>query len=98
MTTFLLLNMFSYAMAFNQPLPWNTENVTDMGNMFLNASSFNQRILGEKDSKWAFIGSQYLGECNKLPTDLIQHISEFAFHSWNMKKVSDVQNMFGIRK
>ena len=35
--------MFGGATSFNQPLnDWNVSNVTDMGSMFHEASSFNQ--------------------------------------------------------
>ena len=36
--------MFNYATSFNQPINWNTENVTLTTNMFDHATSFNQSI------------------------------------------------------
>ena len=36
--------MFANASIFNQDLDWNTENVTDMSNMFLDAKNFKGRL------------------------------------------------------
>ena len=41
---FNMSNMFNGASAFNQPLTWDTSNVTNMSGMFLSASSFNRTI------------------------------------------------------
>lgn len=37
-------SMFSYAIAFNQPVTFNVDSVTDMSSMFLVTGSFNQPI------------------------------------------------------
>ena len=37
--------MFNDATSFNQPLQWNTENVTNMSSMFEGATSFNQPLV-----------------------------------------------------
>jgi hypothetical protein len=86
--------MFLSASLFNQPLNWDTGNVTDMSGMFWEASLFDQNLLNKKREKWAFVETQYLGNCKKLPTELIKLISQFAFGSWNMKNVTNTEGMF----
>ena len=80
--------------SFNQPLNWDTTNVRSMSCMFYQATSFNQNVFDKKRNKWAFLETQYLGKCKRLPTDLIRLISQLAFYSWNMEKVTSLQNMF----
>jgi len=76
-------------------LNWNTENVVDMSSMFERAISFNKRLFNKSLEKWAFVETQYLGKCIKLPTDIIRLIAEFAFGgSWNVKKVTNGDDMF----
>ena len=41
--------MFARACSFNQPLQWNTSNVTDMRLMFYKATLFNQSL-----KNWVF--------------------------------------------
>jgi hypothetical protein len=68
--------------------------VTDMSGMFWEASLFDQNLLNKKREKWAFVETQYLGNCKKLPTELIKLTSKFAFGSWNMKNVTNAKDMF----
>jgi surface protein len=89
-----MCSMFYKATSFNQPLNWDTTNVRSMSCMFYQATSFNQNVFDKKRNKWAFLETQYLGKCKRLPTDLIRLISQLAFYSWNMEKVTSLQNMF----
>jgi len=53
--------MFDGASSFNQPLEFNTENVSDMHEMFIDASSFNQPLEFNTDNiidmTWIFLNS-----------------------------------------
>ena len=56
--------MFSRAAAFNktnQPLTWNTSSVTDMKEMFFNASSFNQPISNWSTSNVTDMSGMFYG-------------------------------------
>jgi hypothetical protein len=86
--------MFRKASSFNQPLNWDTGNVINMDSLFKEAKSFNQNLLNKEREKWAFVETQYLGNCKKLPTELIKLISQFAFVPWNMKNVANTKDMF----
>ena len=47
--------MFSGANSFNnanQPLTWNTQNVTDMMQMFKNATAFDQPLVDDQGNGW----------------------------------------------
>jgi len=87
-------SMFGLAISFNQPLTFDTGNVTNMDSLFKAAISFNQNLLNKKREKWAFVKTQYLGNCKKLPTELIKLISQFAFVPWNMENVTNTKDMF----
>ena len=87
--------MFYQASSFNQLLNWDTRNVINMSEMFCDAKSFNQNLFNKKREKWAFVETQYLGNCKKLPTELIRLVAQFAFNSsWNMKNVTRKRSMF----
>ena len=62
--------------------------------MFDCATEFNQHLINQKRKKWALLESQYLGNEIQLPTELIKHISEFAFASWDLTNVTDARHMF----
>ena len=87
--------MFIGTSSFNQPLNWDTCNVTNMSGMFWEASLFDQNLFDKEREKWAFVETQYLGNCKKLPTELIKLFSQLAFCcSWNMKNVTNTEGMF----
>lgn len=88
--------MFYNAKSFNQPLNnWDTSNVTNICCMFYDTRRFNQPLCNQKRERWAFVETHYFGEVDKrLPTELIRHISGFAFCSWGIKNVSNNTNMF----
>jgi len=89
-------------------LNWNTENVTIMRCMFEDAVAFNQRLYDNRDTKWALVQSlQQIYSDNFqedyvdaipfipfIPSDVLRYIAEFAFHSWNVKKVTNAYSMF----
>ena len=41
-----IINLFSGATVFNQPLAWNVASVTDMYGVFSKATAFSQNIAG----------------------------------------------------
>lgn len=86
--------MFYNAKSFNQHINnWDIGKVKSMNRMFKKATAFNQYLINQKCNKWSFVKTQYLGKCINLPTEIIRHVAEFAFDSWDVTNV-DTTNMF----
>jgi len=73
------------ALYFNQPLHWNTSNVTDMKGMFINCAAFNQPL------DWNVSNVTDMSHMFLLASSFNQDISNFKFNAPN--KVNIV-NMF----
>ena len=102
--------MFSYALAFNQPLNnWNVSNVTNMDSMFYNANSFNQDLNNWNVSKvtnmsymftYALAFNQPLNNWNVSNVTnmagMFYNASAFNkdLNNWNVSNVTDMSRMF----
>jgi surface protein len=78
--------MFYGASSFNQPISWNTANVTNMASMFYNARNFNQSLSWNVSNVTSmnsmFRNAQSMASCL------------YWGNSYNVQKVTDMSNMF----
>jgi surface protein len=90
-------NMFNGASAFNQPIGnWNTANVTNMHQMFSNASNFNSGCATGVTSSACSLGWN-TGEVTTME-NMFKNASNFNqdIGSWKTVKVTNLAAMFDM--
>ena len=79
------MNSLFLKTAFNQDISnWNTDNVTDMSNMFSGCNYFNQNIGGWNTENVTNMSSMFYG-CNYFNQNI---------GGWNTENVTNMSNMF----